>query len=264
MCNINAIIRTNKSKENYTIPLQNATAHSFVGNSYSEGVYFNSLNQAICSNKKIDITKYSQDMQDSNVIIAHERLATSGFTEQNTQPIQIGEWVITHNGIFGNTHEDITKSDTFLFAELFYVNIQKEKSINKAINKTLKQIGYGSYSVILYNSDTKKIYYFKSEWTQIHFTILDNEDLFIHTEKKNNLFFKIRTEYEIGANILYNLIIKDNKIQVINIGNLSKEVFKNVWSDKDYTKENQKNLKEYIYKYENDDYDKELRMYYEY
>lgn len=254
MCNINAVIKNNNSKENYVSRLMSATSVSYSENNYAEGLFTNYENNIVTNTNKIDLYKYKDDIIMSNVVIAHERLATSGFCSSNTQPLRLGNWILAHNGIFGKTHDDKSKSDSVLFLEIFTNNLKKSSDIVSAINQSLKDIDFGTYSILLYNTESKKLYYFKNSSTNIKFYSLINNDLYITTNSTNKLFFETKFEYNIKDNTLYQIEYNLKKIAIYKLSKLEKVKSYFTRNDLDCWKPNKK------YDYETDeDYETYLK-----
>lgn len=115
----------------------------------------------------------------------------------NNHPFTIGEFVMVHNGVIHN-HKKIRKkykiiteieTDSYIILCLihsFFIRSSEEKRMDKiieAIKKTAKIIE-GTYSVVLYDKELKKIFYFRSWGTKFTFCIV-KKTLFGSTHKKN-------------------------------------------------------------------------------
>lgn len=101
------------------------------------------------------------------MFIGHFRLATSGMTTENTQPIHAKNCIVIHNGIFSGVGVPSGFSDTKHFTEslsLLFENANSIKKEKKALSRALKQAG-GSFSVFVYSKKSGSIYYRKSETT---------------------------------------------------------------------------------------------------
>jgi len=107
------------------------------------------------------------------IMITHFRLATSGRTAENTQPILEGDYMVIHNGIFAYKSEPKGMSDTRYFTHKLHSEAKKEKKMTEKkelllIEKLLKDAG-GSYSVFIYSFKTGQLYYYKSDYASFYY-----------------------------------------------------------------------------------------------
>lgn len=107
------------------------------------------------------------------IMITHFRLATSGRTAENTQPILEGDYMVIHNGIFGYKSEPKGMSDTRYFTHKLHNAAKGEKRMTEKkeallIEKLLKEAG-GSYSVFIYSFKTGQLHYYKSDYASFHY-----------------------------------------------------------------------------------------------
>jgi hypothetical protein len=111
-------------------------------------------------------------LKDGQLMIAHFRMATSGHTHDNTQPILAGDYITIHNGIFSYSKMYKGYSDTRYFSEKLKEGSKKLRKVNKKteqalIEKLLDEAG-GSYSIFIYSFKTGQIYYYKSQWASFN------------------------------------------------------------------------------------------------
>src|SRR3989337_1675447 len=106
MCNLNII------KNADIMPfLLTASAISYDGNDDGDGIYCDKMEKEVKSDKKLNLNLYKDQLNTSNVILSHQRIATSGKTTENHQPLSNEEFVIIHNGVLWGLG-DVHKSDT--------------------------------------------------------------------------------------------------------------------------------------------------------
>ena len=217
MCNLNILYRK-KGKSNITGFLMASSSHSYIGNSHGEGIYLSSIDEAHKSKSKIDYNKFIDSIEQSDVIITHQRWSTSGFDVKFNHPFHNENFVMVHNGIINQfLSTDVQKkkgSDTYGFWLKFneeFNKLRKKDTRQDRIVKVLKRLFLdddGSYSILIYDKKTKISYYFKN-YPQIHF--YTNEDyLFITTEDDNKEFLSLISskefiELEINRRIIYQI-----------------------------------------------------------
>lgn len=165
------------------------TSNSYASNDDGDGVYFQSSDKVIKSLGKINLYNMSNDIQNSSLVITHQRLSTSGHTIDYVHPFYNDDFVMVHNGIINQFKQD-EGSDTFGFWILFNKEFAKsfkfsmndtedkmkqerEKIIAKIIKKLFKD-DQGSYSIFIYDKKTSRSYYFKNKSTSIYCYRIDN------------------------------------------------------------------------------------------
>jgi len=193
MCNLNILFKVPKNDGvNVLSFMQSVSAYSYQSNSDGDGVFFNTglLDKSF---KPIKYGKYLEECTASNTIIAHQRIATSGYTEDNVQPFESNGFVIAHNGIM-NTFAEGGKSDTRVmfkkFNKLFnklYSGKNRDKVILTCLRQLLNPITYGSYSIVLYDSQTGSSYYFKNSGRSIYWHENKNY-IFLTTSASNDKY----------------------------------------------------------------------------
>jgi hypothetical protein len=122
--------------------------------------------------EKVNFLKLREKAEKSKVVIAHERIATSGYSKEFIQPFEDKGFVFVHNGIV-RSYERGGKSDTFMMFKDFTAEVAKLKSLPRddAVVKALKEIFdklEGSWSVMVYDKQAKKAYYLKNTSTNMY------------------------------------------------------------------------------------------------
>lgn len=190
MCNLNILI--SKKKNVPTLDIINnyigAINHSYNNNSDGIGQYFSNNNKKITSKYNINLLKELKNFRSSRVLINHTRLTTSGHEAHNIQPFCKNKYVFVHNGILSNYIINSKDSDSLQFFNKFLELVKTGISDIEAIKETFKKQKY--YSIFIYNTETKKMYYFKSTQASISINIIGNSYLFITTNKDNLLYFE--------------------------------------------------------------------------
>lgn len=222
MCNINILLSKNKFKDeninNIICFMQSTTSASFLSNNHADGVYFNGTNNIYKSNYKLNFLNYIEDIKESDLIITHQRWATSGFNDESDQPFLKDGFVFVHNGVLSE-YATKDKSDSLnLFHKIIDLyNKNKDKGLNNddlmilSIKSCLEDV-LGSYSIMIYDINNKIIYYFKNSSTNISF-FKGKDKLYITTKEDNHEFNNF-----LGQKI-HKLKIKDNSIYKIYIEN---------------------------------------------
>jgi len=161
---------------------------SFLSNNDGEGFILR-------KNKKIKEFKSKRKIlyEDvGDILISHQRLATSGKGVNNAHPHKIGEFLLMHNGVFhGKGNDEV--SDTKMYFNELYKEI-KRGGVIRAIKKVNLRVG-GSYSVVLVNIKDGKFYYYKNGMTEMYI-VEDKKYRVLSTREYNcgiaKLFLKMR------------------------------------------------------------------------
>lgn len=180
----------------------------------------------------------------SNFIIGHNRLATTGTKEnnRNNHPFEVGDFVLVHNGVIEN-HKELRikyninskiKTDSFVILWLIEHFFKKSKLNNRveriaqAVKKTTKKLN-GYYSVFLYDKINNDIYYFKNSLTEFSFCLFD-DSLLVGTTNPRNLEHLFLNERFVFNEELFEqkktLKIDDNTLYLINDSEFIKEIAK--------------------------------------
>lgn len=234
MCNLNLIIKS-KVKDKYDLFafLTAVTTASYNSNNNGDGIYTDN-GIFFKSEKKIDYKEFIELLAKSNFILTHQRLATSGKTEEYTQPFESEEFVLGHNGIF-HKFSDKKHSDTFVFFQKFIEEFEKQEGERKtkikiALNNLLKE-ETGSYSIFLFDKVEKVLYYFKNSFTSIYaYRNSEKNFMFLTTKESNSAFLRIFKENfrEIKLNDyeIYRISILNERVIVNSIGKIKKKIIK--------------------------------------
>ena len=233
MCNLNIIIKnkvgvfTNKSMPSF---LMGVTKKSYNINDDGDGIFLSSHNILIKGKRKVNLYKYESQIKESNFIITHQRIATSGMSVKYTQPFSNKDFILAHNGIISELVKG-DKSDTHLLFKNFYKVFNKSKGnrnkrIIKAIKESVEDISFGSYSIVIYDKKTENLYYFKNNGTWIHF-FRNKNIIFITTSFDNDVFLNMLNqdfdEMEIDDDTIYRISIKD-KIKIRKVGKIKYKI----------------------------------------
>jgi glucosamine 6-phosphate synthetase-like amidotransferase/phosphosugar isomerase protein len=225
--------------------LQSVTSNSFTTNDDGDGFWCNHNQRLVKSLGKINLFEYEKDLEKSNIIITHQRLSTSGHTIEYVHPFENKDFVLVHNGII-NQFQRKDGSDTrgFFksFTEEFKGNRKSHTTREERILKAIRNLfvkDEGSYSIFILDKITNKGYYFKNYAPNIHFYRIKNS-IYITTSLTNKKLLSLLTkeiiELEIKEHIIYRIEDADNKVKVIDLGNIrnekEKKEQKQVWKGK--------------------------------
>lgn len=244
MCNLNIICKEKKfikSKEDLVklvVFLQNTTANSYASNHDGEGFYAGGF--LVKSLEKINMFLLSKQIHDSDIILTHQRQATSGFSSEFTQPFEDQDFVIAHNGII-NDFLGKNGSDTFGFFNRFVKEFNKstgsrDERIVKSVKKLLDKLDGGTYSIALIDKNTNILYYFKDDFTTINFYSFKRM-LYISTSSSNEVFlsdFGKFKKLDINPFKIYRIKVSD-KVEIKEIAKIKHKkqtAWKWVWDDK--------------------------------
>lgn len=217
MCNLNIIIK--KPGIDVTERLANATAASYASNSDADGIYLDAGDILRKSDNKLNIRKLKDDIVKSSFILCHQRISTSGKTQEFNHPFANERWVLIHNGILGKTEGN--KSDTAVFFENFNKRFEEKGDMLEAINKALEDSEGGSYSIFIYDKLNKKGYYFKSYGPSIYGAKLKDGTFFITTSSSNLVFFKsVKWELSIDSEELYEFVLEEDGPEFYKMGKI--------------------------------------------
>jgi len=236
LCNLNIFLRADKLDETKLMRwlgfMTAVTSNSYLSNDDGEGFYL-SNGTIVKSEHKINPLLLHKEINNSRVVITHQRIATSGRTKEYLHPFEVGEFVIAHNGILSsfvmnaNNHSD-TYNMAHKFLEVYNASLNPNRS--GKIRETIKSIFdniVGSFSIVIYDKVTKRTYYFKNQSTSIYFHLAkDRSALYITTKKDNeNLLTLLDDEFN-EANVedyrIYEIWAEDGVIKSQKIGKIAK------------------------------------------
>ena len=184
----------------------------------------------------------NKKLLESNFIVGHNRLATSGDKNKNfnNHPFKLGDFILVHNGVIHNSeslrcnHNIISQVETDSFVILWLINHfvtnskikDRVKSIISAIQKTTKKLR-GQFSVFLYDKANNDLYYFKNELAEFSFCLFDNS-LLVGTTNFNNLAHLFLNDKYVFDDTLFKkrtlIEVENNKIYLINDSDFIKEI----------------------------------------
>lgn len=206
MCHINIIKRKDEypdSNINYYMDI--VSWNSYSSNDDGEGyIAFGSRKYQI--DRSIDKILY-KNLQKFHTLITHQRYTTSGYGLNNTHPHESKDFVLQHNGVFLGVG-DKDNSDTKIYLEFLQKVFDVEKNILKSV-KICSESFKGSYSIVLFDKNTEKVYYYKNSSTSMYI-LEDKNYIVMSTSEKNlkiaKLFFGIKNSIkEVKSDILYEL-----------------------------------------------------------
>lgn len=231
MCNINILLKAVKDGEGIyaTSFLSAVTTLSFNNNKDGEGVYLN-VGDTFKSEDKLDYWGIRKKIDESSVIMTHQRIATSGFSVDYLHPFEDDGFVLVHNGVMSTLAEG-THSDTYCMFKKFKTSFnrkrgEREQKIVKAI-KTLFEDNYGTWSVAIYDKITGFLYYFKDSMTDINFVRSEDKTIaYLSTSKENMdllpMLQKDMDEIELKDYNIYKFWNKKKKIKFATISAINK------------------------------------------
>ena len=118
-------------------------------------------------------------------IIGHNRFKTNGDAKDNlnNHTFKSKNFILVHNGIISNYKalkklmgfEYAKETDTTIIIKLLEHYYKDSSNTIEAIKKTAEMLK-GSYSVLLYDRNTKEIFYFKNSSTSFYFCLITNKE----------------------------------------------------------------------------------------
>lgn len=209
MCNINLIIRKDGKPTHKLIEYMNtASWHSYTENDDGEGyIEFDSNNHHVKSMDK-SLNKFMYQGK-ANVILTHQRKATSGTGKENAHPHETENFLFMHNGVFwGKGNKEVSDSAVYL-TEFESEYEQNNNNIITTIKKMHDDKHIGSYSCFIFEKRTNKLYYYKNDSTKMYY--LNTKEYLIMSTKRSNvmfakMFFKINSEIiEVKSDIIFDV-----------------------------------------------------------
>lgn len=233
MCELNLFIKTNKWRNIYKHKKLMAftglvTSLSYSRNQDGDGIYANGV--TIKSKNKVDLTVMNENIYKSNFVLCHQRIATSGFTNENLQPFVNKGFVLVHNGILSGFDGKENESDTNVFFQRFLEQMEGNKKMGdrtdrivSAIKALLDDGDKGSYSIGIYDIISKKLYYFRDSSRCI--TLFKNKDMcYLATSSYNGNYNYVLDEKfkekELAPYRIYSFKVEDNKIKIRSEGKI--------------------------------------------
>jgi len=250
MCHINIFIKSYETKGNRSLELcsfvDSATKNSYIKNDDGDGVYFSEGNFIAKSVDRISYLKFQEDISLSKFILSHQRITTSGFSEEYTQPFEDKEFILLHNGVLPSFAKK-EKSDTFGLFNKFLGEFKKsgiknrQKKVLSSIKKLFNGVS-GSFSIGIFDKTTQKLYYFKNSNTNIEaFISEDKKEFYLTTSSDNEKLLELYrddfSDFEIEDYKIY-VISEDNEVKIKEVGELKeKESYKSDYYTSEWDKE---------------------------
>jgi len=232
MCNLNIVIRKSDAPKKVigAIPafMMAVTSTSYQSNDDGDGLYCGGLLWK--GKNKLDLFNIGAHLQKHNILISHQRVATSGFTTQFTQPFANKDFVLAHNGIISSFATE-GKSDTYVFFHRFCEAFEKEMGGKKedrreeCIKKIIQELlgtTFGSYSIALFDKVTQRLYYFKNMGASIN-VYQSKHLLYLTTSHSNKDFLPMFSkekfkELEVVGYVIYRIEADD--LNMYEIGSI--------------------------------------------
>jgi len=137
-----------------------------------------------------------EKFNNSQFIVSHNRLATTGKTKKNnTHPFKVGRFIFCHNGILINHQELIRKykitpesyTDSIVIGHVLNHHFKNTKDVLKSIQLMAEDIT-GTFSVFIYDTVEKRLYYIRNsaEFDFTLFTFKDKKIIVGSTNYKNH------------------------------------------------------------------------------
>ena len=232
MCHINILLKRSGSlKNSHTSAvsgfISQITALSHDANPHGDGCFFSS-GLLVKSVKKINYANYREQFKESDHIISHQRYATSGSSE-DVHPFVKDDFVLAHNGVVQSFAKD-KSSDTINMFESFLTRFKKtpktksrSKRIYEACKCVFNGIQFGSYSIALYDTIDKELYYFKNTGKNI-FTWWSENYMYMSTSKSNGDFlYMLKEEFveqEIESGMFYKITVDADSLFYEEVGKI--------------------------------------------
>ena len=175
MCNINSLY-TKKGISNTSGFLMAVSSHSYITNHDGDGIYIKSNDKIVKQKQKINYCDYETEINASNVVITHQRFATSGHETEYIHPFGNDNFILVHNGVI-NQFLNEKGSDTFGFWKRFNKMFNKRditltrKEVIIKIVKELLMISCILYDVIWWHPkfDVGIIMFFSEKLQDVYY-----------------------------------------------------------------------------------------------
>lgn len=213
--------------------MQSVTAHSYTSNKDADGVMFSS-GSIIRQNPKINFANYQDELKNSRFIMSHQRFATSGL-EEDIHPFNFGELVMAHNGVMA-VYEGGQRSDSYNFFKLLNDHFEqkleegldRQDAITWAIKKELDGKAAGSYSISIFDTVDKCMYYFKNSQRVIK-VYRSEHYLFMTTNASNHLFLGFLgedfEEIDLKAHTIYKVTAEGVPLDFVEVSPIAVYVY---------------------------------------
>lgn len=182
MCTINLAMRKDEMPDkeiNYYMDV--VSWNTWLTNDDGEG-YFGWDAKGLKKDRNKDKIIYTK-LRPFHRLVTHQRYTTSGYGFNNIHPHESKNFMLQHNGIFSGLG-DKEKSDTKYYLEKLEESFKETGDIVKTIKNVNKDTS-GSYSIMLYDKNTGKLYYYKNGSTSMYF--VENSEYFFMSTKESSL-----------------------------------------------------------------------------
>ena len=185
MCNINLIYnKRNRDDFNVTNCMNVMSYNSWKSNDHGEGFIAQiESDSGVVTGKSPTKIIFRESCK---LLVTHQRLSSSGFNDANIHPHETKDLILMHNGVFrgmGNEKDSDTKEYVEKLQQLYPI-----MGLIKAIKYLHKTI-LGSWSIIVYEKQTGKIFYYKNMLTSM-FIVRNNNYLVLSTKYENTEYAK--------------------------------------------------------------------------
>jgi len=166
------------------------------------GIYEPNTDILVKNQGKFSLKKLDKIMKvPTTTIFGHNRWKTKGDEKENknNHPFKTEHFVVVHNGCISNDEElkkkyNLTydvETDSYIIIALlehFYKKQKNKDKLNKVIKKMAEEL-LGSFSVLIYHRQTKRLFYLKDYGTDFTFGLIKTSkgDVLIGTTGKNNI-----------------------------------------------------------------------------
>lgn len=172
------------------------------------------------------------EFKNSQFVVGHNRFATKGSANKslNAHPFENDRFIWVHNGILSNDEalrEEFrltikSKTDSAVIGALAEHFVTKGRPVQEALIETIELLE-GDYSVIIFDKETEKVYYFRNDertfFVQLLFNSHKNKYVMLGSSQSENFErlyttsklgfafndYEIIDEYEIPSKILFEL-----------------------------------------------------------
>lgn len=166
------------------------------------GIYEPNTDILVKNQGKFSLKKLDKIMKvPTTTIFGHNRWKTKGDEKdnKNNHPFKTEHFIVVHNGCISNDEElkkkfnftyDVETDSYIIIAllEYFYKKQKNKDKLNKVIKKTAEEL-LGSFSVLVYHRQSKRLFYFKDYGTEFTFGLIKTSkgDVLIGTTGKKNI-----------------------------------------------------------------------------
>jgi len=212
MCHINLVFKKDMVPDKKLAKYMNIVSfYSFQSNSDGEG-YLAFDNDEMRTGKSLGKIRYGLP---SYLLMTHQRFTTSGKGVDNVHPHETQDLVVMHNGVISTLGDD-KKSDTSYYADMLQELYIEHQDVTKAV-RALALKTRGTYSVVVVEKASSKVFYYKEKSTNMFMT--SNDKYLIMSTNENNVkfakfWFKIKQKVkEVEELYIYDVLNKFKKLR---------------------------------------------------